>query len=246
MKSMSARERSGTLAHGRESSPLKETLSHPRPSLPKPSLDAYERWRPAIALGVPVMSDFLDLDDEELEDEETVSYVSANPSPALLAECGRASRPPSTRPAAVPATTPSEIRARDASFHTSPRFPDEVLPEHPAVESNLHQVQAETIKDSLAPSDPRLRARRLLARFSSHPPESIPLPLVRPRPSRRRSLFAKLLIVTIVVGVVLVLASELSAVAGVPWLDPLPLITRGLKFAKEKIPWERLPRLPKL
>jgi len=244
MESMSARQRAGARSYGRDSSPLKEALSLPRPSLPKPSLDAYERPRLAIDLGIPLAPSFLDLDDDDVE---TVAYDSEDPLPALLAECGQASWSPSSRAPAVLATTTSEIRARDASFHTSPRFPDDLLPElQSEVESNLHQVEAETIKDSLAPSDPRLRLVRLRVGVSSHPPQSIPLPLVRPRRSRRRSLFAKLLLVTIAVVVVLVVLSEFSAAAGVPWLDPRPLFTKGLKLAKEKIPWERLPRLPKL
>ena len=207
-------------------------------------LPKFERPRTVIGLGVPVAPSFLDL-----EQEETVSYDGAA-LPDLLAESRRSNLPHEEAPQPKPAPqiavseTPSEIRPRDASFHTSPQFPDDSHPElDPTVESNLHQLEAGTFTDSLAPGDPRAQVVHLHIGDSGFP-DSVPPALVRPRPSRRRSLFAKVLFLTIVVGVVSLLAIELSTTnAKMRWLDPRPLATKGIKFVKEKIPWDRLPKL---
>jgi hypothetical protein len=78
---------------------------------------------------------------------------------------------------------------------------------------------------------------------SSYPPQSFPL--LRPRPSRRRSLFAKLLFVTIVLAVAILAAIELSTARNLPWLDPRPIFFKAWNFVAHKIPWGRLPKMPK-
>ena len=81
-------------------------------------------------------------------------------------------------------------------------------------------------------------------RMGVYPPESIsPRSL---RPTRPRSFLARFLVLGITIGIALLIASELSATANMSWLDPRPVLTKGLTLVKEKIPWERLPKLPKL
>ncbi len=212
-------------------------------ALPKASLEAYGAPRTAIGLGAPAESGFSDI-----ENEETVVYGPSGSLASLLAKCGGSANAASTPGPAVVATTTSEIRPRDASFHTAPHFPDDSHPElQLPVESNLHQIDDEAIQDSLAPTNPDVRVVHLrVGRGSSHPPNDISPSLVRFRPSRRRWLFAKVLFLTIAIGVALLVLSEVSAAAKVPWLDARPLVGKGWRLAKEKIPWNRLPRIPKL
>jgi hypothetical protein len=192
---------------------------------------------------VPVAPSFLDL-----EHEETVAYDSAVSLPALLEEARRsnvAEEEAPQRPSPVLATTTSEIRPRTESFHTSPHFPEDSHPHAPA-ESNLHHVEAEGIQDSLVPSGPRIEIVELRVGFSSHPPEGRPPALVQPRARRRASLLARGLFAAIALGLALLVAIEVSSIAKVPWLDPRPLFTKSFEAAKSKIPWDRLPHLPKL
>ena len=80
--------------------------------------------------------------------------------------------------------------------------------------------------------------------MSSHPPNGFAsYAPSRPPPSRRRSLFARCLFAIIVIGVVLLVATELSATGRARSLDPRPLVAQGVKLVKEKIPWERLPKI---
>jgi hypothetical protein len=193
---------------------------------------------------VPVAPSFLDL-----EQEETVAYDSAVSLPTLLAEARRsvvASEEASQPQVPVLATTASEIRPRRDSFHTMPHFPEDTHP-HTPVESNLHHLDAEAIHDSLVPSAPRIEIVEMRVGFSSHPPaESLPPALVQRRARRRPSMVARALFSAIALGVALLVAIEVSSIASLPWLDPRPLFTKSFQVAKSKIPWDRLPRLPKL
>ena len=221
-----------------------------RPFLPKPTLEIYERPRTALGLGaVPVAPSFLDL-----EREETVAYDSAVSLPALLAEARRsvvADEEAPQEPRLVVATTASEIRARGESFHTSPHFPEETHP-HTPVESNLHRMDSLMIRDSLAASAPRLElvpdweSEQLRSGVSIRPPAGRSPALVQRRERRRRSPLVKMLFAAIALGVALLVTIELSSVANLPWLDPRPLLSKSFEVAKSKIPWDRLPRLPKL
>ncbi len=215
-----------------------------RPVLSKVSLDTYERSsRTSMGIAVPVVPSFLDL-----EQEETVAYDSAVSLPALLAEARRSvvAKEETGEPAPVLATTTSEIRPRNESFHTSPHFPEESHPNLAPIESNLHHVDTETITDSLVPSAPRLEVVHLRVGISSHPPESLPPALVQPRTRRRRSLSSKLLFGAIALAISFLVTTEISAIAHLPWLDPRPLFTKSVRAAKAKLPPLQLPRLPKL
>jgi hypothetical protein len=99
----------------------------------------------------------------------------------------------------------------------------------PTAEANLHRIEVDPIEDAFAPTVSR-GAR-------SHS---------RPRSSRRHSFLVKFLFVMIMIAAAVLLASELSVTQKIPWLDPRPLLTKGLRLAKEKIPWERLPKMPGL
>ena len=114
--------------------------------------------------------------------------------------------------------------------------------ELPVLESNLHEVNAETITDSLVPSAPRLEIVHVSDRLSSVPPRSLPPAVVQPRARKRRSPFALLLFTALAVGAVLLVAIELSNLTNMAWLDPRPVLTKSLLAAKSKIPWDRLPR----
>jgi hypothetical protein len=210
--------------------------SPPRRSSPK--LPQSAEARTVLGLGVPVASSRLDP-----LDEETTQYVpEAMPGvslSALLARCAHPSEPDGVtarmKVAEANVTSTSGIRPR-GSFHTVPHFPEESAPEiQMTAESNLHQVEADRITDALV-IDPQ-RDAYLHVGASSRPPA-----LVSPSPPRpRRSFGAKVLFVTIAIAVALLAATELAAAGKVPWLDPRPLLTKGLRLAKDKIPWDRLP-----
>jgi hypothetical protein len=192
---------------------------------------------------VPVAPSFLDL-----EQEETVAYDSAVSLPTLLAEARRsvvASEEASQPPTPVLATTSSEIRPVRDSFHTTPHFPEDTHP-HTPVESNLHHVDDAAIHNSLVPSAPRIEIVEMRVGFSSHPPAGLPPALVQPRVRRRPSMVARALVSAIALGVALLVAIEVSSIASLPWLDPRPLFSKSFEVAKSKIPWDRLPSLPKL
>jgi len=194
---------------------------------PRPSPAGIIGIRTPTGLGVPVAPSFL-----ELDDEETVTYA------------GPASPPP-----------PPPSRPRE-SFHTVPVFPEDLIEEPVApipVESNLHQIAANQITNSLAPIAPRpeVHHRRgevhhLRIGVSSFPPESLRPEQVRPLPSPRRSFVARLLFLTIVVIVLLLIATEVSVASHLPWLDPRPHLAKGFRFLAEKVPWDRIPKLPHL
>ena len=80
-------------------------------------------------------------------------------------------------------------------------------------------------------------------RLSSVPPAEPPPALVQPRARKRRSPFATLLLTAFTMGVVLLVAIELSAATKLTWLDPRPALTKSFLAAKSKIPWDRLPRI---
>jgi hypothetical protein len=191
---------------------------------PRPSPAGNNGIRTPTGLGVPVAPSFLELDD----DEETITYA------------GQASPPPPSRPR--------------ESFHTAPVFPEDLIDEPVAatpVESNLHQIEANKITNTLAPSAPlgevhhlRGEVHHLRIGVSSFPPESLRPEQVRPPPSAQRSFLARLLFFTIVVTVLLLIATEVSVVAHRPWLDPRPHVAKAFRFVAQKIPWDRIPKLP--
>jgi hypothetical protein len=171
---------------------------------------------------------------------------------------------PTTQPeslqaeATVPAGGSSGVRPRAASFHTVPQFPDDSLSGHPVgAESNLHEVGADRITDALTSDsahevdhEPSLEAAHewrevvhLRVGVSSHPPEIDAAMTVRRPRSRRRLWFARFLFVFVALGVALLIATEVSIYARLPWLDPRPLLVKGAKLAKQKIPWERIPKM---
>jgi len=99
----------------------------------------------------------------------------------------------------------------------------------PTAESNRHRIEVDRIEEVFAPTVSQGPA--------SHS---------RPRSSRRHSFLVKFLFAMIMIAAAVLLAAELSATQKIPWLDPRPLLTKGLRLAKEKIPWERLPKMPRL
>jgi hypothetical protein len=215
--------------------------------------------RTVMGIGVPVAPSFLDL-----EDEETIAYKSDVPAvslPALLKQCARKSAPADSEKAESAPTTPSsEIRPREASFHTVPNFPSDSSPEIilGAAESNLHEVDGERITDSLvspasgpaavvhvpAAADPAPDEWiRLRVGAPSEPPLAIAIVPSR-RPSARRSFWTKLLFAMIAMTVALIATSELAAAGKIPrGLDPRPVLTKGARLALDKVPWERVRRL---
>ena len=236
---MSAPERSGRRAYGRSSSPSEKGGSSSPLTVPRPSLGNSASARTAIGLGVPVAPSFLDL-----EEEQTVAYSAPGVTlSALLAECGDAPKPVTAAAPAEALETRSHIRPRDASFHTSPNFPNDSNPEFAPVESNLHHFDEDKITDTLSPRDRRAEVVHMRIGVSSYPPAA-----VRPRSARPRrpgSFLANFLFLAIAIGVALLIASEVSMAANVSWLDPRPILTKGITLAKEKIPWQRLPKMPK-
>ena len=93
-------------------------------------------------------------------------------------------------------------------------------------------------------SDPPGDVIHLRFGMSSYPPNGfVSVAPSRPPPSRRRSLFARVLFATIAVAVATLVATELSTTGHSRWLDPRPLVARGVKLAQEKIPWDRLPKI---
>jgi hypothetical protein len=221
---------------------------HPKRS-PLPAQGSYKRLPTSIGLGVPSVAGFV-----ELDEEETVTYdARATPAvalPALLAKCEVAPQPNGLSTSASHATA-SAPHARGASFHTVPVFPTdadvELLPSASAhVESNIHRMDADRITDTLGPGT-RVSEHHLRIGVSSYPPSSArPLTDARPRPSRRRSFFARFLFFVIVVSVLVLIAFELSRAGHMPWLDPRPHLLKAWKFVAQKIPWERLPKIPRL
>jgi hypothetical protein len=200
-----------------------------RPFLPKPSI-------------VPVAPSFLDL-----EQEDTVAYDSAVSLPALLAESRRSVVANEEAPEAPPpvlATTSSEIRPRSDSFHAPPHFPAQSRREPPApVESNLHHVDEKAIHHSRLSSAPRLELVYSRAGDSVVPPQSLPPAVVRPRERPRRSLLGRVVLTMVTLGVLVIVAIDVSMAANLPWLDPRPAITKSFQAVKSKIPWDRLLRL---
>jgi hypothetical protein len=196
--------------------------------LPKPSLDPFKRPGKAIgAAAVPVAPSFLDL-----EQEETVAYDSAVSLPALLAEARRsvvADEEAPGPPPAVVATTTSEIRPRIDSPPAPPHFPHESPRDPEPAESSLHHVDEGTIKDSLVPGAPRLDLVRPA--------------LVGPRARPSRSRFARMMLTAFALGVLVIVAIDLSIAANLPWLDPRPAISKSFQAAKSKIPWDQITRL---
>ena len=181
---------------------------------PLPAQGSHKRLPTTIGLGVPSVAGFV-----ELEEEETVTYdARATPAvalPALLAKSEGAPQPSGLSTTSKAAAAAPNARAE--SFQTVPIFPTdpdvELLP--PGAVSEHH----------------------LRIGVSSYPPSrDLPLTDPRPRPSRRRSFFARLLFFVIVVSVLVLIAFELSRTGHMPWLDPRPHLVKAWKFVATKIP----------
>jgi hypothetical protein len=196
--------------------------------------------RTVLGMGVPVASSHLDPNEEETRQyvPEEMPGVSL---PALLARCAQPSEADALpRPPVSPVVSSSGIRPRDASFHTVPNFPEDSSPSiELKAESNLHQLDADRITDALA-RDASSNVVHLRIGVSSRPPEVAPASsLPPPRPRR----LAKVLFTGVACGVALLMVTEVSIVTHKPWLDPRVQVARGIKVAKEKIPWDRIPKL---
>jgi hypothetical protein len=238
--------------------------SPPRP--PSKKLPLGGEQGTVLGLGVPVASSRLDPLDEETAQMPGLSL------PALLARCALPSDPNGHAPsstvakASADAAAPDEagtvatsgIRPRGASFHTVPHFPEESSPEvQVTAESNLHQLEDDRITDALASeppvsepqvseplfSEPQVEVVQLRIGLANREPQVDSLPPSLPRPSRRRSVFAKALFVTIALGVGVLAAKELSASDQARWRDPRALASQVGRFVKDKIPWDRLPKI---
>jgi hypothetical protein len=192
---------------------------------------------------VPVASSRLALDDEETKAYDTRSKPGVSLS-TLLAKCQGPGAPVSEVASAV-STTIEKVPPRGASFHTVPHFPEDPTP-HVAAESNLHQMENERIEDALAQENaPDAAPDMWIKAWSSHPAANVASAQSIPaRPSGRRSILARLLFATIAIATGLLAAWELSATGHLPRLDPRPLLSKGVKLAKERIPWDRLPKMP--
>jgi len=193
-----------------------------------------------LGLGVPPAASFLALEDEEtkagpapnflaFEDEETKAYDTQAPGgaalSALLAEC---QSPPTSAhdSSAVDPPTTSRRGPRSASLG----------PQHHVSHDSNHDVHAMAESNQ----EPRIEA------WSDASDDLPGVARARPRSLRRRSFLPKFVFAVIVIAGALVLASVFSARENVPWLDPRPLLSKGLRVVKDKIPWERLPKVPGL
>jgi hypothetical protein len=240
--------------------------SAPRPSPRILPLGTSEVQRTVIGVGVPVAPSFLNL-----EDEETVAYdardVPAVTLPALLARCAQKSAPASSETPPTAPVTPSEIRPREAAFHTVPNFPSDSSPEiSVSAESNLHEVDGPRITNTLAATNepialvakpvtatakpvvaaaqPDEWIRLRIGPSTNPPPGIVAVSSERPRPTPRRSFFAKFLFTTIALAIALVASAELAAAGKLPrGLDPRPVLAKGVKVAQDKIPWDRMRHL---
>ena len=211
-----------------------------------PKVASSEVQRTVLGLGVPVAPSFLVLDDEETKayDVREAQGVSLS---ALLAECQDASQPVQDSSAAG-STTIAKIDPR-GSLPTVPRHPNDSYPEIrvTGAESSSHPIEEDLIEEAPARSNSQGPNVDQWVKAWSKPPEPISMaPAALPRPSRRRSFFSKFLFAMITLAIATLLVYELTATGKMPWLDPRPHWANGIKFAKEKIPWDRLPKLPRL
>jgi hypothetical protein len=191
---------------------------------------------------VPAAPSFLALDDEETKAYDTRARPGVSLS-ALLAECQGSVEP--IREVSVASTTIEKVPSRGASFHTVPHFPEDPNPVV-STESNLHQIEDDRIEDALVSGAPDVAPETWIKAWSSHPTDNVPsVQPPRPRSSRRRSMFTKFLFVMIAIAMGLLVASEFAAASGMPQLDPRPLLAKGVRLAKDKIPWDRIPRIPR-
>jgi len=195
-----------------------------------------EVLRTVLGLGVPPAPSFLSLEDEEtkagtpnflaLEDEETKAYDAHTTGDAglsaLLAKCQNPSEP-----------------ALDSSSADPPKSGPRSASRGPMAQVSYHPTPEIRATDEWN-QPPRIEVG------SDSSEDIAPLPRSRSRWSHRRSFLTKFLFAMIMIAAAMLLASELSARANLPWLDPRPLLAKGLSFVKAKIPWERLPRVPGL
>jgi hypothetical protein len=194
-----------------------------------------------LGLGVPVAPSFLDVDHEEtvgyngqvtlrdlLDESRGLSVASEDESDEELTQV-------------VDAATMSGIRSRLESFDPPPHPADakSTAPKGP-VEPKVQQVGTAKIEDVPSPSESWIEVTHQSIDSPSAPPESISPALVRPRPSLRRTLFAKACFVAAAVVVSLLVATEISVALNAQWLDPRPVMGKAVKGAKDKSPWDWL------
>lgn len=168
-----------------------------------------------VGLGVPVAPSFLVLDDEETNAYDLREAQGVSLS-ALLAECQASESVDADSSPVIEVTGEAHL--------------DEILDD--AIEETLTR----------STSKPPVADELWIKAWSGPPPPMSVSPTSRPL--RRRSWLAKSLLATIAIVAVVLLASEIASAAKIPWLDPRPALTKGVRFAREKIPWDRLPKLP--
>ncbi len=226
--------------------------------MPRPSPGTRQPRPTATGPGVPAASKFIDLDDD---DEDTVTYdARRTPTlslPALLAEC----------------VAGEETGGAENTSMSDADIDIVATAKSDGVESNIHRIAANRIIDDLAPPDSNARIssyakvprqpisiassnRRdrvsasaflhVCVGASSDPQQSVAPAIVRPRRSPKRSFLAKFLFVAILALVLMIAAIEISSARHLPWLDPRPLLVQLWNLVAQKIPWESLPKLPKL
>jgi hypothetical protein len=168
-----------------------------------------------MGIGVPVAPSFLQLDEEE-----TVAYnarrTPAVSLPALRAECFDS----------------EPIALNDADVEIVPSKPASVAP----------TIQLAPPR-SVARVSLAAKAKTRTVRVSSRPPESGRRE--RARPSQERALLPKLMVLSIIVMALMVVATEISIRRNLPWLDCRPYLLKAWNLVSQRIPWDRLPRLPR-
>jgi hypothetical protein len=161
--------------------------------------------------------------EDMLDDEETVAYGARATAPQLLPHLGGDyERSPDS--GEVPRSTARGMPVARPSSGRSPA---------------AHLVMLETTESE----------RAFLSSVPNYPPESLPpasfVSQAPVRPSAVRSLFAKVLFVTICAAVLTLLAYEISIGLHLPWLDPRPLLLKAYR-AVQHLPLHKLPKLPRL
>jgi hypothetical protein len=172
----------------------------------------------------------------DFEEENTVAIPDGTLS-ALLAETGDGQQ---TTPMPPISAVSSEIRPRDASFHTIPDFPEGPVAGRTgaAVESNIHQIEGGRIVDSLARSDAESPYIELPLTVSNDA-AAIPLTRARARQSVVRNVISALSFLAIAIAIGVFVANELSPALKAHGIDLPAIGNKWLALAKDKLPWLR-------